>query len=52
MKGMRAKVTRLYNYQWSGAEPGAAFDAGLVNPDGTPRPAYDTFRRLAAKLPR
>jgi hypothetical protein len=52
VKGMRAKITRLYNYQWSGAEPGAAFDAGLVNPDGSPRPAYDAFRRLAAKLPR
>ena len=31
---------------------GAAFDAGLVNPDGSPRPAYDMFQRLAAKLPR
>jgi hypothetical protein len=51
-RGMRSKISRLYNYQWSGAEPGAAFDAGLVAPDGTPRPAYDTFRRLSANLPR
>jgi hypothetical protein len=51
-RGMRSRLTRLYNYQWSGAEPGAAFDAGLVNPDGSPRPAYATFRRLARTLPR
>ena len=50
--GMRSRISRLYNYQWSGAPLGAAFDAGLVNPDGTPRPAYATFKRLAAKLPR
>ena len=50
--GMRSKITRLYNYEWSGAAPGAAFDAGLVNPDGSPRPAYNTFKRQAAKLPR
>jgi hypothetical protein len=50
--GMRSRITRLYNYQWSGAERGAAFDAGLVNPDGSPRPAYGTFRKLARKLPR
>jgi hypothetical protein len=51
-RGMKSKLTRLYNYQWSGAEPGAAFDAGLVNPDGSPRPAYATFKRLARRLPR
>jgi len=50
--GMRSRISRLYNYQWSGAPLGAAFDAGLVNPDGTPRPAYATFKRQAAKLPR
>jgi hypothetical protein len=33
-------------------EPGAAFDAGLVNPDGSARPAYNTFQRLARRLPR
>ncbi|HWT22218.1 MAG TPA: hypothetical protein VN213_01810 [Solirubrobacteraceae bacterium] len=50
--GMRSRLTRLYNYQWSGAEAGAAFDAGLVNPDGSARPAYRTFLRLARRLPR
>jgi hypothetical protein len=50
--GMRSRITRLYNYQWSGAERGAAFDAGLVDPDGSPRPAYATFRKQARRLPR
>jgi hypothetical protein len=50
--GMRSRISRLYNYQWSGVEPGAAFDAGLVNPDGSARPAYNTFQRLARRLPR
>jgi Glycosyl hydrolase catalytic core len=37
---MRSKITRLYVYNWFGAPPGARFDAGLVDPDGTPRAAY------------
>ena len=41
--GNRSKITRLYYYQYTGADPSARFDAGLVNPDGTPRQAYSTF---------
>ncbi len=41
--GYRSKITRLYYYQYTGADSSARFDAGLVNPDGTPRKAYDTF---------
>jgi hypothetical protein len=41
--GYRSKITRLYYYQYTGADPSARFDAGLVNPDGTPRKAYNTF---------
>jgi Glycosyl hydrolase catalytic core len=41
--GYRSKITRLYYYQYTGADPSARFDAGLVNPDGTPRKAYETF---------
>jgi len=35
-------VQRLYIYNWTGPSDGcdARFDAGLVNFDGTPRPAY------------
>jgi len=40
---MRSKITRLFVYSFYGAEPGARFDAGLVNPDGTPRKAYSVF---------
>jgi hypothetical protein len=41
--GMRSKITRLYYYQYTGAPTDARFDAGLVNPDGSPRKAYETF---------
>ena len=34
------RITRLYIYNWFGELPTARFDAGLVNPDGSPRPAY------------
>jgi hypothetical protein len=44
-------VQRVYEYNWFGAENGGCgpcrFDAGLVDPDGTPRPVYSVF---AAKL--
>ena len=46
-RGMRSKVTRLFVYRWFGEPPGAHFDAGLVNPDGSPRLAYSVFRRFA-----
>jgi hypothetical protein len=50
--GMRSRLTRLYNYQWTGAKRSARFDAGLVNLNGTPRKAYRTFKRYAAKYDR
>ena len=34
------KIKRLYIYQWTGAPKGARFDAGVIGPDGAPRPAY------------
>jgi hypothetical protein len=43
-------VDRVYSYNWFGIENGTScgarcrFDAGLVDPDGTPRPAYDVFK--------
>ena len=36
-------VERLYSYNWFGAGC-EMFDAGLVEADGTPRPAYTTFK--------
>ncbi len=46
-RGMRSRITRLFVYQWFGAPRGARFDAGLVNPDGTPRAAYFVVRSHA-----
>jgi hypothetical protein len=42
-------VQRVYSYNWFGAVNGGCghacpFDAGLVDPDGTPRPVYSVFR--------
>jgi hypothetical protein len=44
-RGMRSRITRLFVYEWFGAPRGARFDAGLVDPDGTPRRAYAVVRR-------
>jgi hypothetical protein len=46
-RGLRSTLTRLYVYKWFGAPPGARFDAGLVGPDGMPRPAFYVVRRFA-----
>jgi hypothetical protein len=45
----RSGVQRVYSYNWFGIESGGCgrtcrFDAGLVDPDGTPRPVYSVFR--------
>jgi Glycosyl hydrolase catalytic core len=47
--GMRSRITRLYNYQWTGVSRAARFDAGLVNADGSPRKAYRQFRKFAKR---
>src|SRR5438093_1345915 len=39
------RIRRLYVYNWAGAPPGARFDAGLTNADGSPRPAHRTPER-------
>jgi hypothetical protein len=38
------RVKRIYLYNWTGDKPGARFDAGLIAPDGTARPAFDVLR--------
>jgi hypothetical protein len=38
-------VKRLYVYNWSGPGCDARFDAGLVGPDGDPRPGYEYLRQ-------
>ena len=37
--GSRSSITQLVVYKWYGEPRGARFDAGLVNPNGTPRKA-------------
>jgi hypothetical protein len=46
-RGLRSRITRLFVYCWFGEPPGAHFDAGLVNPDGTPRRAYSVVAEHA-----
>jgi hypothetical protein len=50
--GMRSRITRLYNYQWTGVPRSSRFDAGLVNPDGSARKAFTQFKRFAARYDR
>jgi hypothetical protein len=52
VRGMRGHISRLYNYQWTGAKKSARFDAGLVNPNGTQRPAYRQFKKSAKPFKR
>lgn len=51
-KGYRSRVTRVYVFKWYGEQQGARFDAGLVDPDGTPRPGLEVFLRTADKRSR
>jgi hypothetical protein len=51
-RGLRSVITRLYNYQYTGAPAGARFDAGLTNPSGSKRKAYTTFKKYAARQPK
>jgi hypothetical protein len=39
------RIKRLYIYSWLGEKRGARFDAGLVGPDGSARPALAVVRR-------
>jgi len=38
------RVKEVYFYNWTGSQPDDRFDAGLIAPDGTARPAYDSLR--------
>jgi hypothetical protein len=48
-RGLHSHITQLYVYKWYGEPRGARFDAGLVNPDGTPRRAFAVFRSYALR---
>ena len=48
-RGMRSKITRLFVYTYYGEPSTARFDAGLVNADGSPRPAFGVFKKNARR---
>jgi hypothetical protein len=50
-RGAKAKITRLFVYSWFGLPRtrNNAFDAGLVGPTGSPRPALATFKSKARR---
>jgi hypothetical protein len=43
--GQNRRIKRIYIYSWWGERRGARFDAGLVGPNGRPRPAYYVLKR-------
>ena len=49
---LRRDIDRVYIYNWTGANRGARFDAGVTNPDGTPRPAYGVLRSRIKRFSR
>jgi hypothetical protein len=48
----RKRVQRIYVYRWFGEPRSARFDAGLVNQNGTARPALKQFKKSIKGLPR
>jgi hypothetical protein len=46
-RGLRSRITQLFVYRWFGEGRRARFDAGLVNPNGSPRKAYTVFKKFA-----
>jgi hypothetical protein len=51
-KRYRSEVKRLYSYNYYGTDCSTRFDAGLVNANGSPRPAYTVFQRNLANFRR
>jgi hypothetical protein len=46
------RVQRIYVYRYFGEPRSARFDAGLVNPNGSARPAFKQFKKSIKGLPR
>jgi hypothetical protein len=46
------RIKRIYVYRWFGENRKARFDAGLVNPNGSARPAFTQFKKSVKGLPR
>jgi len=43
------RVKRIYLYNWTGSKPADRFDAGLIGPDGRPRPAYAALKQALGR---
>lgn len=43
------RVKRAYLYNWTGSKRRDRFDAGLIGPQGKPRPAYEALREALAR---
>jgi hypothetical protein len=43
------RIKRLYIYSWLGEQRGARFDAGLVGPNGSARPAFQVVKNEIGK---
>lgn len=43
------RIARIYHYEWQGQAPSvdAGWDSGLLNPNGTPRPAYTVVQKAS-----
>jgi hypothetical protein len=47
----KRRIDRVYLYNWVGQPRSARFDAGLMNPDGSPRPGYNVVANKVGKRP-
>jgi hypothetical protein len=45
LRAYRHEIDRAYIYNWKGTDCRTRMDTGMVNADGTPRPAYTALRR-------
>jgi hypothetical protein len=50
LAGSNRRLTRLYVYQWTGTGRAERFDAGLIAPNGRPRPGYHAVRGQLRKM--
>jgi hypothetical protein len=50
LAGEFPRIQRIYIYQWKIDFPGNRFDAGLLAPDGKPRPAFAVLERKRALM--
>jgi hypothetical protein len=47
----KSRIDRIYLYNWVGLPRNARFDAGLMNPDGSPRPGYTVVKNKVGARP-